>query len=232
MKNLKPAWKLFFTFIKQANAKWVVVLFMLISIAVMVLVGIEGEVIGNGEHLLSMSFTCFSYYTTFFGLFLMLVNLTNNRFFISCPEAKRVFTRVLPVLSVIIDIILLAISVTSAVICGHTPQMISDALIFNAIGIAISTISISLAASTYGFTVLYIGFIPWTILVFTVDNPGSEFLINLHCNGFGIPMEISAVICAVSIIAAFACSFRLAEFCYKKRAVRLMNAAASFVTTK
>ncbi len=228
MKNLKPAWKLFFTMTKQIKFLWVIILFAILSIALMVLVGVEGEVIGNEEHLLSASMTSFSYYILFFSLIILFANFTNNRFFMSCPESQRVFTRILPIMSGIITVFLFTLSIVSAVLCGYTPAMMSDILIFNALGGVSSIIAVSLVGVSYSFFFLYISFVPWTVLVLTVDNPASEFLKNLHYNGFGIPMEISAVICGVLILTAFICSFKIADHFYKKRSVRLINAVASY----
>ena len=90
MKNTKNAWKLFFTMmiflvlkkpeqvwivptlniiLKQNRLIWVSVsaILIIMGILMLVLVGVEGEMMGDEEHLLSASFTGFGYYLNFFA---------------------------------------------------------------------------------------------------------------------------------------------------------------------
>ena len=59
MKNTKNAWKLLFAMLKQNRLIWVSAVLTLMGISMLVLVGIEGDMMGDEEHLLSASFTGF-----------------------------------------------------------------------------------------------------------------------------------------------------------------------------
>ncbi len=226
MKNLKPAWKLFFTMLKQNKLIWLVAVFAVFGIATGLLVGLEGEPVGNEDHLISAAFVVFSYYIIFFGLYLVFVNFINNRFFISCPETKTVLTRILPVCGFVINLSILLITVISAISGGYTAQMLSDILLFSALGILAGQFSVCLTCIRSGIAVLYACLVPYIAIIFTAESTSNEFFYNLHRNGFGVPVEISAVICAVVTIVGFALSFKLSEKAYGRRNTKLMLAAA------
>jgi len=59
MKNTKNAWKLLFTMLKQNRLIWVSAILIIMGILMLVLVGVEGVMMGDEEHLLSASFTGF-----------------------------------------------------------------------------------------------------------------------------------------------------------------------------
>lgn len=225
MKNTKNAWKLLFTILKQNRLIWITAILTLLGVAMLVLVGVEGEMMGDEEHLLSASFTGFGYYMTFFGMTFLFAGLTNNRFFISCPDSKAVFTRVIPALGGIVNLVILAISLISVFLSGSTEYMLSDVLIFNALGILFTQLAMGLVNVQMSFLLVYVCFIPYTILIFTTEST-NEFLHNLHLYGFGVPAEISAVICAAAYVISLLVSFKLADFAYGKRTVKLMNAVA------
>lgn len=226
MKNLKPAWKLFFTMFKQNRLVWMPVLFTALGVGVMILVSIEGDAIGNEEHLLSASFIGTGYYLIFCGLLFVLISFLNNRFFLSCPESKAVITRVLPILSGVINITMTAISLVSAISGGHTPQMLSDVIIFNTFSAVLAQLGMASITVQNGFIIFYICMLPNLMLTFTKENPPTEFLGKLYLNGFGVPVEISALIYVLAVAVVFAVSFKLADLSYGKRNVRLINAAA------
>ena len=226
MKNTKNAWKLLFTMLKQNRLIWISAVLTLLGIAMLVLVGIEGDMMGDEEHLLSASFTGFGYYMTFFGMNFLFVGLANNRFFISCPDSKTVFTRVIPALGGIINLVILAISLLSVFLGGSAEFMLSDVLLFNAMGILFTQLAMGIVNIQFSFLLIYFCFIPYTILIFTTEESANEFLHNLHLYGFGVPAEISAVICAAVYVISLLVSFKLAKFAYSKRTVKLMNAAA------
>ncbi len=225
MKNTKNAWKLFFTILKQNRLIWITAILTLLGVAMLVLVGVEGEMMGDEEHLLSASFTGFGYYLTFFGMTFLFAGLTNNRFFISCPDSKAVFTKVIPTLGGIVNLVILAISLISVLLGGSAEFMLSDVLIFNALGILFTQLAMGLVNIQMSFLLVYVCFIPYILLIFTMEST-NEFLHNLHLYGFGIPAEISAVICAAAYVISLLVSFKLADFAYGKRTVKLMNAVA------
>ena len=226
MKNTKNAWKLFFTILKQNRLIWISVLFIALSVAMMVLVGVEGDMMGDEEHLLSASFTGFGYYMTFFGMTFLFAGLTNNRFFMSCPDSKAVFTKVIPTLGGIINLVILAISLTAVFLGGSAEFMLSDVLLFNAMGILFTQLAMGIVNIQFSFLLMYFCFIPYMVLIFTTEESTNEFLHNLHLYGFGVPAEISAVICAAVYIISLLVSFKLADFAYSKRTVKMMNAVA------
>ncbi len=226
MKNTKNAWKLLFTILKQNRLIWISVLFIALSVAMLVLVGVEGDMMGDEEHLLSASFTGFGYYMTFFGMTFLFAGLTNNRFFISCPDSKTVFTRVIPALGGIVNLVILAISLTAVFLGGSAEFMLSDVLLFNALGILFTQLAMGVVNIQFSFLLMYFCFIPYMVLIFTTEESSNEFLHNLHLYGFGVPAEISAVICAAVFVIGLLFSFKLAEFAYSKRTVKMMNAVA------
>ncbi len=226
MKNTKNAWKLLFTILKQNRLIWISVLFIALSVAMLVLVGVEGDMMGDEEHLLSASFTGFSYYMSFFGMTFLFAGLTNNRFFMSCPDSKAVFTRVIPALGGIVNLAILAISLISVFLGGSAEFMLSDVLLFNALGILFTQLAMGVVCVQLGFLLVYFCFIPYMLLIFTTEDSTNEFLHNLHLYGFGVPAEISAVICAAVFVIGLLVSFKLAEFAYSKRTVKMMNAVA------
>lgn len=226
MKNTKNAWKLLFAMMKQNKLIWIAAILIIMGILMLVLVGVEGDMMGDEEHLLSASFTGFGYYMTFFGLYFIFTGLTNNRFFISCPDSKTVFTRVIPTLGGIINLVILAISLTAVFLGGSAEFMLSDVLLFNAMGILFTQLAMGVVNIQFSFLLVYFCFIPYTILIFTTEESANEFLHNLHLYGFGVPAEISAVICAAVYVISLLVSFKLADFAYSKRTVKLMNAAA------
>ena len=226
MKNTKNAWKLFFTMLKQNRLIWISVLFIALSVAMMVLVGVEGDMMGDEEHLLSASFTGFGYYMTFFGMTFLFAGLANNRFFISCPDSKAVFTKVIPTLGGIINLVILAISLTAVFLGGSAEFMLSDVLLFNAMGILFTQLAMGVVNIQFSFLLVYFCFIPYMLLIFTTEESSNEFLYNLHLYGFGVPAEISAVICAAVYVISLLVSFKLAKFAYSKRTVKMMNAVA------
>ena len=226
MKNTKNAWKLFFTILKQNRLIWVSAILIIMGILMLVLVGVEGDMMGDEEHLLSASFTGFSYYMSFFGMTFLFAGLTNNRFFVSCPDSKAVFTRVIPALGGIINLVILAISLTAVFLGGSAEFMLSDVLLFNAMGILFTQLAMGAVNIHLSFLLAYYYFIPYTILIFTTEESTNEFLHNLHLYGFGVPAEISAVICAAVYVISLLVSFKLADFAYSKRAVKMMNAVA------
>lgn len=226
MKNLKPAWKLFSAILKQNKLIWLWAVLTILGISMLIIVGVTGEAIGHEDHLLSASFTTFGYYLTYFGFFFVFTNFINNRFFISCPEAKRIFTHIIPLSSVIISIILFLISIVTAALSGYTAQMMSDILLFNALG-NISALSASAFTITnMSYIHIYVCFLPYLFIMFTHEKTTEGLLFNLHHNGFGVPVEISAIIYVVTFIAGVVLSLRLSEVNYKKRNTKLMNAVA------
>ncbi len=226
MKNTKNAWKLLFSMLKQNRLIWIAAILTLMGVAMLVLVGIEGEMMGDEEHLLSSSFTGFGYYMNFFGLYFLFTGLTNNRFFISCPDSKAVFTKVIPTLGGIVNLVILAISLTSVLLGGSAEYMLSDVLLFNAMGILFTQIAMGLVNIQMSFLLIYVCFIPYLLLIFTTEDSTNEFLHRLHLYGFGVPAEISALICGIVYVISLLISFKLADFAYSKRTVRLMNAVA------
>lgn len=226
MKNTKNAWKLFFTMMKQNKLIWIAAILIIMGVLMLVLVGVEGDMMGDEEHLLSASFTGFSYYMTFFGMIFLFAGLTNNRFFISCPDSKTVFTRVIPTLGGIINLVILAISLTAVFLGGSAEFMLSDVLLFNAMGILFTQLAMGIVNIQFSFLLVYFCFIPYMVLIFTTEESTNEFLHNLHLYGFGVPAEISAVICAAVYVISLLVSFKLADFAYSKRAAKMMNAVA------
>ncbi len=225
MKNTKNAWKLLFTILKQNRLIWIAAILTLMGVFMLVLVGVEGDMMGDEEHLLSASFTSFGYYMNFFGLYFLFTGLTNNRFFISCPESKAVFTKVIPALGGIINLVIFGISMVSVFLGGSAEFMLSDVLLFNALGILFTQLAMGLVNIHMNFLLVYFCFIPYTILIFTTEST-NEALHRLHLYGFGVPAEISALICAAAYVISLPLSFKLADFAYGKRTVKLMNAVA------
>ncbi len=226
MKNTKNAWKLLFTMLKQNRLIWISAVLTLLGIAMLILVGVEGEILGDEEHLLSASFTGFGYFMTFFGMAFLFVGLANNRFFMSCPDSKTVFTKVIPTLGGIVNLIILAISLTAVFLSGSAEYMLSDVLLFNALGILFTQLATAVVNVQMGFLLIYVCFIPYLLLIFTTEDSTNEVLHNLHLYGFGIPEVISALICVIVYIISLLVSFKLAEFTYSKRTVKMMNAVA------
>ncbi|MBR4112917.1 MAG: hypothetical protein IKK53_07780 [Ruminiclostridium sp.] len=226
MKNTKNAWKLLFTMMKQNKLIWIAAIITIMGVLMLVLVGVEGDMMGDEEHLLSASFTGFGYYMTFFGMLFLFVGLANNRFFMSCPDSKTVFTKVIPTLGAIVNLVILTISLSAVFLGGSAEYMLSDVLIFNALGILFTQLATAVVNVQMGFLLIYVCFVPYTLLIFTTEESTNEFLHNLHLYGFGVPAEISAVICAAVYVISLLVSFRLAEFTYGKRTVKMMNAVA------
>lgn len=226
MKNTKNAWKLLFTMLKQNRLIWVSAILIIMGILMLVLVGVEGDMMGDEEHLLSASFTGFGYYLNFFGMTFLFAGLTNNRFFVSCPDSKAVFTKVIPALGGIINLVILAISLTAVFLGDSAEFMLSDVLLFNAMSILFTQLAMGIVNIQFSFLLMYFCFIPYGLLIFTTEESTNEFLHNLHLYGFGVPAEISAVICAAVYVISLLVSFKLADFAYSKRAVKMMNAVA------
>ena len=226
MKNTKNSWKLLFTMMKQNKLIWIAAILTIMGVLMLVLVGVEGDMMGDEEHLLSASFTGFGYYMSFFGMTFLFAGLTNNRFFISCPDSKTVFTRVIPTLGGIVNLVILTISLTAVFLGGSAEFMLSDVLLFNAMGILFTQLAMGLVNVQMSFLLVYFCFIPYMVLIFTTEESSNEFLHNLHLYGFGVPAEISAVICAAVYVISLLVSFKLADFAYSKRTVKMMNAVA------
>lgn len=226
MKNTKNSWKLLFTMMKQNKLIWIAAILTIMGVLMLVLVGVEGDMMGDEEHLLSASFTGFGYYLNFFGLYFIFTGLTNNRFFMSCPDSKAVFTKVIPALGGIINLVILAISLTAVFLGDSAEFMLSDVLLFNAMGILFTQLAMGVVNIQFSFLLIYFCYIPYMVLIFTTEESSNEFLHNFHLYGFGVPAEISAVICAAVYVISLLVSFKLAKFAYGKRTVKLMNAVA------
>ncbi len=197
----------------------------LFGTALVLLSAILGEPYGAEEYLLSISACSMALNFTFFG-FILYNSCINSKHFHSTPYAETVCTKVIPVLSFILNTYIVLLSVISTAISlsngTTTGNRMSDLLLCLALCTALANIGSGVFLKPVLALIFYeLNLLPFMLITLTSES-SIGFISDLQLFGFGVPLNISIVIFAVVYIGTFMLSFPLAKATYKKRPVKTM----------
>lgn len=229
MKNNNSPLKLLLKFITVNRALLVTsAIFVIFGIALIALSAFAGEPMGDEEYFISIASCSMGMSFVFlFGTFSFLV--WNCRFFYSCPAAEEIITKTIPKISLfvaiaasILCVVLTAVSIGTGITDGNR---ISDLLICLSYSAFVCQIAAGMIGARMTILITYGGALPFMISSMISDN-ASPAVKHILENGFGVPVQISAIILVVSIAAGYIISLILAKRIYKKRSTARMNVAA------
>ncbi len=232
MNKTKSAIKVIKSFMPM-NAGVIVmnVIYLLFSLALIVLSAIKGENPGDMEYLISIG-AC--------SLGMMFINLTlclnltrlENRFFYSTPYAKPIVTKTIPLVTLVTAIIFTAISViTTAIGIGTgllTGNRMSDLFIILSYTMALVVI-IPSCMKVVSFMLIWLTPLPFYVNAFAEDIP-SFFFSEINKNGFGLPLYVSVIIFIAALAVSYIIARIIAKDSYKRRSTKYMQNLTSTAT--
>lgn len=210
MKGLEYLFKSWFRW------KWCVIITAALFVGLLVTCCVGANELGSEDYLMSMAFLpLVPFCVLVMATTVAFVSINGCRLIRSSPIAKELYTRSVPMFIVGLTLGSMAVAVgvffTFITVRGASAAYFSDAFIFMAIGCGVNIIGYSLLSRTMfgGIFGMYLTMFPYIGFILVLSN-------DIKHNGFGLPVWVSALIFAGTVIVSSVVSFVVCGIYFRK----------------